>query len=193
MGLYARSDVASVTVPVTSGGCGAVHSRPVANGVPEEEWNLESQCPKCAKTRRGDPLWAAMPADVPETPDEKRIREDAEKRGEKAVKKAQQEISVRQQELTERIVQLLERGGTPAQLPDASLVARLVQEEIARVLAEPQTDPAVPVQVNSDEEPGLQGDLFRLHVRTLGKMCRDKGLDDKGSKADLIARLKTVA
>lgn len=33
------------------------------------------------------------------------------------------------------------------------------------------------------------GDLSSLHVKTLQKMARDKGVDDSGSKADLVARL----
>lgn len=204
MPLFARSDVMSVAVPVTSGGCGSTHSRPVVEGVPETDWDLEKQCMQCAANRRGDPLWSATLAEIPETPDERLSREDAEKRGERAIKKAQEELSVRQHELTEKIVSLLERGGTPAQLPDPDFIARLVAQEVAKAMNTPEPSPPerflpVPRQEFRDGPfaPSCPPDLAipvdvpleRLHVRTLGKMCRERGLDDKGKKADLIARL----
>jgi hypothetical protein len=204
MGLYGRSDVMSVAVPASSGGCGAMHSRPVTDGVPEADWNLEQHCPRCAGALRGDPLWAAMPADVPETPDEIAIREDAAKRGDRALKRAQEELSVRQHELTEKIVTLLERGGTPVQLPDPDLIARLVAQEVQKAMSRPQPAPPEPEPEPENGEgyesvplwdadgtalAPMKNELFRLHVRTLGKMCRERGLDDSGGKAELIARL----
>lgn len=45
MTLYARADVMHVSVPVTSGGCGLPHSRPVVAGAPAKEWGLT--CPQC--------------------------------------------------------------------------------------------------------------------------------------------------
>lgn len=183
MGLYGRNDVMSVAVPPTGGGCGAMHSRPVADGVAADEWNLEAVCVMCAVALRGDPLWAAMPSEIPETPDEKTIREDAEKRGERAVKKSQERLSVQQGELNEKLVELLARGGRGAE-PDPGLIARLVAEQVHKILGEPALPDPVP-------EIPLDGqvDLMRLHVRTLSKMCNDRGLDRRGSKADLIARL----
>jgi hypothetical protein len=195
MGLYGRNDVMSVAVPTTAGGCGAMHSRPVADGVPVDEWDIEEICVVCAVSLRGDPLWAAMPSEIPETPDEKIVREDAEKRGERAIKKSQEKLSVQQGELNQRIVELLERGGTNG-APDPVVIAALVQQEIAKVLAARGIDvsnsvpvPAPPGELT--EEVPVDGgvDLMRLHVRTLGKMCRERGLDGRGSKVDLVARL----
>jgi hypothetical protein len=93
--LYARSDLMSVSVPVTSGGCGKSHTRPVRNGVPARDFKLD--CPGCEAFLKGggrtviintppdkengipgsqkrvadmDPCWGATPESVPETPDE---------------------------------------------------------------------------------------------------------------------------
>ena len=98
--LYARSDVMSVFVPLTSGGCSTTHTRPVNHGAPVKVWELD--CPKCENHLRGadkpqvikathfnpttgepgqvqhvadsDPLWGSNPDTTPVTPDEKRTR-----------------------------------------------------------------------------------------------------------------------
>jgi hypothetical protein len=195
MGLYGRSDVMSVCVPLTAGGCGVTHSRPVIAGVTEEEWNLEGVCVVCAASLRGDPLWAAMPAEIPETPDERTKREDAEKRGEKALKKAQEQTNVKLAEVSEQIVQLLKAQHNGI-LPGQDGIAEIVAAEVAKALAQ-QT-----VYTMTQDSPGLgdfspvlesagEQQLSRLHVRTLGKMCRERGLDSTGGKTDLIARLIT--
>lgn len=168
-----------------------MHSRPVADGVPTDEWDLERVCIMCAVALRGDPLWAAMPSEIPETPDEKSIREDAEKRGERAIKKSQEKLSVQQGELNQRIVELLERNGRGAE-PDPDLIERLVAEQVQKAIAGMNGHAPVPAPA-SEPDAGIpldgQVDLTRLHVRTLGKMCRDRGLDSRGGKTDLIARL----
>src|ERR1700690_444615 len=99
MSLFARSDLMSVSIPVTSGGCGASHSRPVRNGTPAQEWMLD--CPDCESYLRGDgksrilrvtpgdpksgipakqervadcdPHWSSTADSVPLTPDEQRV------------------------------------------------------------------------------------------------------------------------
>jgi hypothetical protein len=193
MGLYGRNDVMSVAVPLTAGGCGAMHSRPVSDGVAADDWNLESVCVLCSVALRGDPLWAAMPSEIPETPDEKTIREDAEKRGERQIKKSQERLSVQQGELNEKLVELLARGGHAAE-PDQGMITRLVAEQVQKALAamrDADTEQARDLTDSIAVEAEL--DLTRLHVRTLGKMCNDRGLDRRGSKADLIARLNAVA
>lgn len=79
MSLYARSDVVSVTLSSESGGCGAVHSRPVNDGAPVPVWVLE--CPMCEIELRRHPHFSATRSEIPETPDEERIRAEREKRG----------------------------------------------------------------------------------------------------------------
>lgn len=99
MTLYARSDLMSVSIPATSGGCGNTHSRPVKAGVPARTWGLD--CPDCETHLRGDrkmkiirtipgdkdrgipsrlehipdsdPHWSSTPEAVPLTPDEQHV------------------------------------------------------------------------------------------------------------------------
>lgn len=52
MTLYARGDVMCIGVPVTSGGCGDTHSRPVRDGAPVKLWALD--CPGCERFLNGD-------------------------------------------------------------------------------------------------------------------------------------------
>jgi hypothetical protein len=80
MTVYARSDVAAVTISAAHGGCGSVHSRPVVAGAPARIWSLTCH-DGCEDVLRRDSLWAATPNTIPETPDETAIREDSEKRG----------------------------------------------------------------------------------------------------------------
>lgn len=79
MTVFARSDVMSVTFSAESGGCGAVHSRPVTDGAPARVWKLS--CPACETHLRHDPRWSGLESEIPETPDEKRVREDEEAKG----------------------------------------------------------------------------------------------------------------
>lgn len=96
MTLYARSDLMSVSIPATSGGCGDTHSRPVSQGAPAKTWGLTcvpcesylkgARKPPVLKTTPGDPKlgipakqervadadphWSSTPESVPLTPDE---------------------------------------------------------------------------------------------------------------------------
>src|SRR5215470_14651816 len=82
MPLYARSDLSSVFVPVESGGCGQHHSRPVVDGAPVGIWSFShDDCEGCANFLAQDAHWSGTLSGIPETPDEKLAREDAEKRG----------------------------------------------------------------------------------------------------------------
>jgi hypothetical protein len=83
MTLHARSDLMGVAVSKDHGGCGATHSRPVTHGSPVKVWVLD--CHACENHLRGDPNWAVDPEEIPETPDEMRLRENQEKRGEKNI------------------------------------------------------------------------------------------------------------
>lgn len=190
---YARSDVSHVAISVDAGGCGASHSRPVTNGKPEELWKLE--CPQCEHFLQGDPLWSATEAEIPETYDEKNTREDNEKRGERALKKSQEELNVNQHALTERIVQLMEQNNANSAAPDPDLIAKLVQEQVAKALAQMNTLQPVPVEdtvAPEEPEPPVALDLDKLHWKTLQKMCKQKGLPETGSREDLVKRLKSA-
>lgn len=84
MTIYARSDVVGIALSRAHGGCGEFHGRPVVNGAPVKEWAFD-ECEPCETALRaaGDPHWGGMRSDVPETPDETRVREDEEKRGQR--------------------------------------------------------------------------------------------------------------
>jgi hypothetical protein len=176
---FARSDVVSVAIPETAGGCGASHSRPVTNGAPEEVWQLT--CPACSVYLTKDPLWSSTEAEIPETYDEQRIREDNEKRGNKAREKSQQELSGRLVDVMER----LESRQTSDSGVDPQLIARLVEEQVTKILA---------AQANSVPEPELEPvlDYDKLHWKTLQKICREKNLPDTGGRDELAARLKAA-
>ena len=81
--LFARNDLDFFKVPPESGGCASPsgHSRPVINGAPVRPWRVE--CPNCEpflRERLSD-LFSISEADIPETPDEVKGREDFQKRG----------------------------------------------------------------------------------------------------------------
>jgi hypothetical protein len=110
--LFARSDLMSVSIPVTSGGCGSSHSRPVRNGKPEKDWELNcNDCesylkgarkPRILKTTPGDPKlgipakqervadcdphWSSTPDSVPMTPDEAQHKHLKIERGEQQLR-----------------------------------------------------------------------------------------------------------
>jgi hypothetical protein len=84
MTLYAANDRVAVSVsPDGEGGCGTTHRRPFTNGAPEKLWALD--CPPCEDHLRHDPGWSTTLAEIPETHDEQKSRENYEKRGAKDV------------------------------------------------------------------------------------------------------------
>lgn len=81
MTVYARSDVAAIAIGPEHGGCGSPHSRPVGDdGTAAALWVLTCHG-GCEDVLRADPLWSSTVAEIPETPDEKSIREDWDRRG----------------------------------------------------------------------------------------------------------------
>ena len=105
--LYARSDLMSVSIPPTSGGCGETHIRPVTRGVAAKVWKLD--CQPCESYLRGDgkrkvikvipgdkeqgipsrmehvadshPEWSTSPEGIPPTPDEQHVNRVRAERG----------------------------------------------------------------------------------------------------------------
>lgn len=115
MSLYARSDLMSVSIPSTSGGCGETHSRPVTRGVAAKVWKLD--CNPCEGYLRGDgkrkvikvipgdkeqgipsrmehvidadPQWSNTPEGVPPTPDEQHVNKIRAERGHQQLQQLQ--------------------------------------------------------------------------------------------------------
>lgn len=103
MTVYARSDVAAVSISTDHGGCGTSHSRPAPGGEPVKLWSLTCH-DGCEDYLRSDPLWSSTISGIPETADERSIREDAERRG----------MVEQQQSTAQALEQLAKLGDLPS-------------------------------------------------------------------------------
>jgi hypothetical protein len=78
--LYSRNDVQWENVGPAHSGCGVTHLRPRnSDGTPVKLWALT--CEQCEDHLRTSDRWASTISEIPETPDEIKVREDYEKRG----------------------------------------------------------------------------------------------------------------
>lgn len=100
MTVYARSDIAAVSISPAYGGCGATHSRPAPGGDPVPIWGLTCHG-GCEDFLRSDAHWSPTHTGIPETPDEVAHREDMERRG-----------ALEQQESTAKALMELSKLGT---------------------------------------------------------------------------------
>lgn len=223
MSLYARSDMMSVSIPVSSGGCGATHTRPVTHGAPAKIWKLDCDAgceaylkgsrkakvikvtpgdaragipQKMEKIADADPMWSSTPDTIPLTPDETSLNSRRESRGAQQIQMIQALAALRATgiDLPPEAMWLLERD-LPAGVLRGTLLCPNGHDNPAGLkfcgecggrmdgrgeLPAPDPDP---VHVN----------YSRLHAATLKKLCRENGLDDKGTKEQLAARLEAVA
>lgn len=197
MTLYARSDLMSVALSPAHGGCGAPHARPVTHGAPVTLWALD--CPPCEQHLRSDPHWAVMPSEVPETPDEVKIREDAEKRGQRDT----------QDQMRSAILSLAEsHEKLPAQLVDAFAAVGAYlggrADTVTCPLGHSQAPTAkfcgecgTPMASTSPAElPAVElgavpspAEMVKMTVADLRVLAADRGVAVSGSKSDLIGRL----
>lgn len=188
MTLYARSDLMSVSVPVSSGGCGSSHSRPVHKGAPARDFRLD--CPGCENFLKGggrkvlhitqgskelgipthqewvadcDPCWAATPESVPDTPDERTYVAKRDKMGREDL------------DMMNSLAAIKQAG---FDIPDN--VMESFQRRIPGVLAQTQTQ----AQIQAPQY-GLED----LSVNKLKAMCKEQGLPTSGTRAQLIERL----
>lgn len=221
MAMHARSDVCSISIPVSSGGCGAQHTRKVTRGVPDKMFSID--CPPCESYLRGDgrqkklvyqtdsktgqvvrqervpdasDQWASTPDAVPLTPDEERTNAVRSERGRMQIEMLQALAALRSTgiEVPPEALWLLER-----ELPSGVLKGTVVcanghdAPSGSKFCPECSVSLATRGAIGSgaaQDEPGEpEVDLGRLHPQTLRKMCRDRGLADKGSKDVLISRL----
>lgn len=216
--LYSRSDVMSVSVPATSGGCGRTHSRPVRHGAPDKIFQLD--CLPCEAYLKGatkpqvlrydldpqthvvlnqqrvadaDPHWASSPYAVPETPDEK--------------KSHKRQIETGKEQLA-MIQALTAAKASGIEIPEAAMFA--LQHALPSSFLQGHTvcpnghdntpgakfcsECAVKMETQPAIEPSVPAEipLDRLHVATLRKRLRTEGLPDNGSKNDLVRRLEAA-
>ncbi len=197
MTLYSRSDLASVSVsPSAHGGCGSTHVRPAPGGKPDDLWKLD--CFSCEDHLRHDPHWSATLSEIPETYDESKAREDFDKRGAKDRDNVLALALARLAgvELPETLRRPITGNMQPAALilcPDGhgNPPGQKFCGECGTLVHPAEKDTAVAKDASTDgeEDEPLPGDLPSLHWMTLQKLCRDRGLDDTGTKADLLERL----
>lgn len=202
MTVYARSDVMGVTLSREHGGCGATHSRPVTHGAPVKVWGLS--CPTCEDHLRSDPNWAVDPEEIPETPDEVKLRESREKRGEKTVA-ANLEASIASlassQEGIQRLMTVMTAALAGANPAVAQALSALTSAATTPFEGETDLTPADPshadhatvTQAEVEDEPSDTLDLTKLTVKDLRALARDRGLADTGNRAQLLERLNETS
>jgi len=198
-------------------GCGATHTRPVTHGAPAKVFKLD--CEPCERHLRGDrkprilkyqtdpktgqvvrqeriadsdPMWSSTPDTVPLTPDEERTNAVRSERGRMQIEMLQALAALRSTgvEVPAEAMWLLERE-LPAGVLKGTVVCANGHDVPGGSGFCPQcgVSMAVRAAISSSDEESASVDLSRLHVQSLRKMAREKGLPDKGSKDDLIARL----
>ena len=236
MSLFARADLMLVAIPVTSGGCGATHSRPVTHGAPNKTWELK--CAPCESYLRGDkkdkiirvipgdkelqipsrmehiadtdPHWATTPEGVPPTPDEQYVNKIRARKGDEELSRLQALIAAKAAgiDVPANAMWLLEQTFDPRVIkgtvlcPDghdnisgSKFCSTCAKPVGARTILQIGDSGSQEIDLAADGEGHVLADalpLRTLHVATLKKMCRDKGLSDAGKKEDLIGRLGSL-
>lgn len=223
MSLYARSDLMSVSIPTSSGGCGATHMRPVTRGAPAKVWRLD--CSDCEAHLRGDkkdkiikvipgdkdqgipgrmehvpdsdPMWSNTPEGIPPTPDEQHVNKIRAERGASELQMLQALIAAKGAgiDIPDNAMWLLNQTFDPRIIKGQVICAnghpntagaKFCQECSIKMTGQGMIGTALDASVS--ELP-----LGTLHVATLKKMARSRGLSDKGTKAQLIDRLADQA
>lgn len=205
MTLYAASHLVWVGVSADHGGCGEGHGRPVENGAPAKLWALD--CPPCEDHLRHDPHWSATISEIPETHDERIQREDFDKRGVLDERRLMAMALARLTglELPDTIATALKGtlpNGAAAQMICPGGHANAPGQKFCGECGTPMHGAPADRQVappsspqGTRQEPGeppapAGPGLMDLHPQKLRKMCRDAGVDDRGTKAQMAARLR---
>ena len=192
MTVYSRSDVAAISISQAHGGCGVSHSRPVVQGAPAKLWALT--CVQCEDHLRNDPLWSGTVADIPEPRDAESAREDYEKRGANDIQTMMALALTRMTggEVPDTVARMID--GSKLHLPAQVKVlcpphghANPPGVKFCGECAAPMRD-AAPAGALPPAPP--TPDLADLHPQKLRKMCREKGLDDSGTRPEMLARLE---
>jgi hypothetical protein len=209
MSLWARSDLASVTVSAAHGGCGEVHIRPAPGGVPDPIWRLD--CDVCADHLRHDDHWSVTVSEIPETWDEAKSREDFDKRGAKdkdaiLTLALARLAGIDSAELPESLTRMI--SGAPLHVPVQGKVecpsghaqppGQKFCGECGADMRAPAAKPALesaqrPAGTSSRVPPAEAGPRSRrlrdARLDELQALARLKGVDADGKRPDLITRL----
>lgn len=210
MTMYARSDLSATNLSAAHGGCGQIHTRPAPGGEPVKLWALT--CPTCENHLRADPLWSSTVADIPETRDEESEREDYEKRGANDIQTMMALALTRMTggEVPDTVARMID--GSKLHLPAQVKVlcpphghANQPGAKFCAECAAPMRDATPAASLPAGEPEGREAppaprapdapdrDLASLHPQKLRKMCREKGLDDSGTRPEMLARLQVAA
>lgn len=211
MSLYARSDLMSVSIPSTSGGCGKTHSRPVNKGSVARVWKLD--CPPCEAYLKGDhkpkiirqsggdknkgiaprmehvadsdPHWSSTPETIPATPDEERIHTVRAELGKEQLKmlEAFAAATAAGLEIPREAMYVLEKNFDPRILK-GNVVCLDGHDNPAgaKFCQECGADMKLRAAV---EENSYE----KMSVAQLKQLCKDEGLPTSGTKAQLVERL----
>ena len=208
MKLYSRSDLMGVGVPVDAGGCGMFHSRPVVDGAPAKIFELD--CPLCTVALEHDVQWSKHHDDLPKTPDEQAVLDEEAKRG-MIANKADLAAGI-----AEGIATGMSGMSTCRTCGKMNFGGAKFCGECGNQLGAPpsfggteshpeeqskggKTQAALKQRLEEDEnadeaDEGDEGDegasLQSTNLRTLRKRARQAGLDDSGTKEEVIARLE---
>ena len=200
MTVYARSDLSATTISVAHGGCGLPHHRPAPDGNPVKLWALT--CVQCEDFLRNDPLWSSTVSEIPETHDEMAEREDYEKRGANDIQTmmALALTKLTGGEVPDTITRMID--GSKAHIPSQVKVlcppyghANPPGMKFCGECGTPMHDaaPALPPRPSPPTIPPAPApDLADLHPQKLRKMCRERNLDDSGTRPEMIARLEAA-
>jgi hypothetical protein len=202
MPLYSWSANVSTHVPVGAGGCGVTHSRPVVDGAPQYPWRLD--CPPCEDFLRvhNADQWSTTTTEIPETYDESRARESAEKSGKLD----------RENQLAAAIIELGKLGQLPEALGQvlAPMLGAPVLALAGKVVCPAGHDNAAGLKFCGECGVSMSGQAaisapqqataaqrhagpFRiqdLRHDELRAACRARGLPDEGVRKVLIKRLR---
>ena len=193
MTLYARSDLACENLAAAHGG--AVRS--IADRTRAERTGeaLGADLCPCARTICAvGSLWSTTVAEIPETHDEQSEREDYEKRGANDIQTMMALALTRMTggEVPDTVARMID--GSKLHLPAQVKVlcpphghANPPGVKFCGECAAPMRD-AAPAGSLPPAPPAP--DLADLHPQKLRKMCREKGLDDSGTRPEMIARLE---
>jgi len=160
-----------------------------------------------ARVADSDPLWSSTPDTVPPTPDEERVNSIRQERGAQQIQMIQALAALRGTglDIPAEAMWLLER-----ELPAGVLKGTVVcanghdNQTGLKFCGECGISMAAKGEIEgSDPDPSFRGHpvrlttepefpLEKLHVATLRKKCRERGLPDKGTKAQLVKRLEAA-
>ena len=201
MTLYARSDVDLINVPVGAGGCGAAHQREVTHGARAKLFVLTCVgCESFARANLSD-LWSSSVAEIPETHDEKSEREDYEKRGANDINTMMALALTRLTggDVPDTVARMID--GSQLHIPSQVKVlcpayghANPPGMKFCGECAAPMHEaaPAAEALPAGEPEDGPAPGLANLHPQKLRKLCREKGLDDSGTRPEMLARLEAA-